>query len=170
MLSLLAPSPALAQVDGAALLQRLADYPHVTRVDHSVAEVSDHEVGLGAMQKVRGVWRFKESERLSGELTRSTWQVIDGFTSQEVLENLQAELEAGEGVTLLYSCAGRACGHAAQWANRVFRQRLLYGRQDLQQYRVYATEGEAAGRVVIYASARTADRQYLQVDVLLTAE
>ena len=47
---------------------------------------------------------------------------------------VQAELEAGEGVTLLYSCAGRACGHAAQWANRVFRQRLLYGRQDLQQY------------------------------------
>jgi hypothetical protein len=55
-----------------------------------------------------------------------------------------------------------------QWANRVFRQRVLYGREDLQRYRVYALEEAGAQyRLVVYSAARTADRQYLHVDLLL---
>ena len=69
---------------------------------------------------------------------------------------------------LLFACEGRACGHANQWANRVFGQRLLYGKSDEQRYRVIAVE-DAAGsaRVLLYSSARTADRQYLHADYLL---
>jgi hypothetical protein len=49
----------------------------------------------------------------------------------------------------------------------VFRQRVLYGREDLQRYRVYTmTQDEARYRLVVYSAARTADRQYLHVDLL----
>ena len=52
----------------------------------------------------------------------------------------------------------------------MFGQRLLYGRADDQSYRVYAVEGaEGAYRVLLYSGARTADRQYLHVDVLTLA-
>ena len=150
-----------------ALLSQLNDYPHAVEVASSESEVVDHEVGTGAMKKIRGVWQFKDSERLSGTLARNTWQIIDGFSSREVLEELLAQVEAREGSELLFACDGRACGQAAQWANRVFRQRVLYGREDLQLYRVYKlSEGERAYRLVVYSSARTADRQYLHVDLL----
>lgn len=153
------------------LLQTLNGYPHASRMDHSTAEVIDHEIGLGAMKKVRGVWQFKDSERLSGTLSRSTWQIVDGFTSVEVMEQLLVSLQDREGTELLFSCDGRACGHGSQWANRVFRQRLLYGRQDLQRYRVYAMAYDAARyRLVVYSAARTADRQYLHVDLLRIAD
>ncbi|RLA55274.1 MAG: DUF4892 domain-containing protein, partial [Gammaproteobacteria bacterium] len=153
------------------LLRQLNDYPHARLVAVSEEDVRDHEVGLGAMQKVQGAWRFKSSERHSGSLSRHTWQIVDGFTSIEVMEGLLAALEEQDGTTLLFTCDARACGQGVQWANRVFHQRVLYGREDLQRYRVYDLQVDGIEyRLAIYSSARTADRQYLHVDLLRIAD
>ena len=147
--------PLSAEVPG-ALLDQFDSYPHAVRVNHDTKSVTDHEIGLGAMRKVRGVWGFKSSERQSGELTRYTWQIIDGFTANGVLAKMEAALEAE---ALLFSCDGRSCGDGAQWANRVFGERLLYG--------VYGEDDEVASyRLVLFSSARTADRQHLHVELL----
>ena len=151
-------------------LQQLGNYPHAVTVDSSTAVVVDHLIGLDSLRKVRGVWEFEDSERLSGQLTRHTWQIIDGFSSIEVMAELEAMLaQQGEGSALLFACDGRACGKGVQWANRIFRQRVLYGREDLQRYRVYRISNNADYRLLIYAAARTADRQYLHVELLQIA-
>ena len=80
------------------------------------------------------------------------------------------KVEGDDSATLLFSCQGRACGHGAQWANRVFRERVLYGREDLQRYAVYELEGSPKYRLITYGAARTEDRQYLRVDLLELAE
>ena len=156
--------------DPLQLLQSLDDYPHAERVAYSDEQVIDHVVALGAINKVRGVCQFRESERLSGRLIRYTWQIIDGFTSREVMQELIGRLEQGAEVELLFACQGRACGKSAQWANRVFLQRILYGREDLQAYSVFGMGPEGRDRAVIYSAARTADRQYLHVELLLGLE
>jgi len=163
---LLALQAAPVRADPQALLRDIDDSAHVQRVDMSEETVVDHEIGLDAMHKVRGVWRFETSERVSGRIQRYTWQITDGFTSIEVMQTLLENVEALEGSSLLFACDGRACGHSAQWANRVFGQRVLYGRQDLQRYRVYTLLNGGEYRLMIYASARTADRQYLQANLL----
>jgi hypothetical protein len=151
------------------LLQQLDEYPHTKQIDFSELEVIDHEVGLGALQKVRGEWRFKRSERLSGSLQRHTWLIDGGFNSAEVMAKLLTSVENIEGATELFSCDGRACGRAVQWANRVFNQRVLFGREDLQRYSVFAVQGEETGRLLVYSAERTADRQYLHVEWLRIA-
>lgn len=150
------------------LLQELDDYPHAQLIASSDEQVLDYELGLGSMKKVRGVWRFKDSERKTGQLHTYTWQILDGFSSEEVMQSLQASVEERENTSMLFSCDGRSCGQGAQWANRVFRQRVLYGREDLQRYRIYAVQGPEGteNRLVIYSAARTADRQYLHVELL----
>ena len=115
---------AVATEDPRQLLTTLDEFPHAQQVAFSEDTVIDHEVGLGAMKKVRGVWQFKKSERLSGLLTSYTWQIVDGFSSQEVMRELADRLQSRAGTTLLFQCQGRACGHGAQWANRVFGQRI----------------------------------------------
>jgi hypothetical protein len=149
----------------ANVLREMDAFPHVARVSHDVKEVIDYEIGLGAMRKVRGAWSFKESERQSGELTRYTWQIIDGFTASEVLEKLEEKLVDSR---LLFSCEGRDCGRGVQWANRVFRERLLYGKDDLQRYRVYGADATSNQdfRVLLFSASRTADRQYLHAEFL----
>lgn len=158
------PSGAIAD-EPMAMLEALDAYPHAVRVSHSVETVADYEVALGAIRKVRGAWSLKHSERQSGELTRYTWQIIGGFTSAEILEELEAGLTDS---ALLFSCEGRSCGQGVQWANRVFSERVLYGRDDLQRYRVYGPVGEAVNdyRLLLFSAARTADRQYLHAELL----
>jgi len=149
------------------LLSQLGESPHVKEVAFSEQQVVDHEVGLGAIQKVRGEWRFKDSERLTGTLISYTWQIVDGFTSAAVMDQLMGSVTKEKDATVLFECKGRACGKGVQWANRVFGEQVLYGREDLQQYRVYgALQAEKAYRVVGYSAARTADRQYLRVDLI----
>ena len=165
-LCLMSLSGALASPNADALLLDLNAYPHATQISHFEKEVIDHEIGLGAVRKIRGEWRFKESERLSGTLLSYTWQVVDGFTSAQVLEKLLNSVEGKEEASLLFKCQGRACGQGAQWANKVFRERVLYGREDLQRYVVYALSNGASYRLVAYSAARSEDRQYLRVDLL----
>jgi hypothetical protein len=152
------------------LLQELNTYPHAQQISYSKEEVIDHEIGLGAIQKVRGEWRFKKSERLSGTLVSYTWQIVDRFTSAQVMEKLLNSVAKDEDARLLFTCEGRACGQGVQWANRVFRERVLYGREDLQRYAVYALQNGANYRLVIYSAARSEDRQYLRVDLLLITD
>lgn len=164
---LLALGSATIRADaGLELLQRLNEFPHAQLLDLDEEEVLDYEVGLGAMQKVGGAWRFKDSERSNGKLTSYTWQIIDGFTSIEVMDELVKEAEQLEEASLLFACEGRACGRGVQWANRVFHQPLLYGREDMQRYRAYSLGSEPGSLLILFAAARTADRQYLHAELL----
>ncbi|WP_241263363.1 DUF4892 domain-containing protein [Parahaliea mediterranea] len=150
------------------LLLELDAFPHARRVDMSRESVVDYEVGLGAMQKHLGDWQFKNSRRLDGERLRYSWQIVDGFSSREIFEGLVGEVGQLPGSELLFACEGRACGNGAQWANRVFGQRVLYGRADEQRYRIYRVGGEHY--LLAYASARTSDRQYLHAELVTLAE
>jgi uncharacterized protein DUF4892 len=151
------------------LVAFLDSIPHVVDISRSQQQVRDHEVGLGAIRKTRGAWQFKDSERLTGELSRHTWQVVDGFSSLEILERVVAQLDSMEGGAMLFACEGRSCGPGVQWANRVFGQRVLYGREELQRYKVYSIASQPAYRVLLFSSARTADRQYFHLEVLEVA-
>ncbi|MEE4278063.1 MAG: DUF4892 domain-containing protein, partial [Halieaceae bacterium] len=102
-----------------------------------------------------------------GERQAFTWRITEGFTVDDVIGELAARVERADGSRLLFSCGGVSCGSSVQWANSVFDERLLYGTQDSQEYRVYAlTDGDAEYRLMIYGAARTVDRQYLRVELL----
>ena len=153
-----------------AVLEGLQADPHLRQISLVEKTVVAHEVGLGAMRKVSGKWRFKDSERLSGTLRSYTWQVVDGFTSAQVLQKLSQSITNAQPASLLFACQGRACGQGAQWANRVFRERLLYGREALQSYAVFTFNNGTQYRLMAYSGSRSEDRQYLRVDLLRISE
>jgi hypothetical protein len=130
-------------------------------------KVRDYLIPLGAIEKIRGVWSPRESERHSGILRRFNWRVVDGYRSEELEAELAGLLDKDPRAELIFSCEARACGSSVQWANRIFNERLLYGTEESQRYRVYAvTVGETQYRMLIYASARSSDRQYLHAELL----
>ena len=147
--------------------EQLDGYPHAENIASSQKDVRNYEIGLGPIEKDGGQWKFKRSERHTGVLQRNTWQLVDGFTANEVLDEVIATLEADEQHELLFSCEGRSCGQGVQWANRVFKERILYGREEMQRYRVYSLGTPVAMyRVLFFSAARTAERQYLHIEVL----
>ncbi|MEM9256149.1 MAG: DUF4892 domain-containing protein [Pseudomonadota bacterium] len=164
------PDGSIANLQTLALgyLSLIRNYPHTELVNESSGLVQDHEVGLGAIKKVRGTWRFRDSERLTGTLSRYTWQVVDGFSASEVMDELLDAMSPEIQLTALFECDGRSCGRSVQWANRVFNNRVLYGREDLQRYRVFSLGAGGKDRLMLYSAARTADRQYLHAELLVT--
>ncbi|MFK8041735.1 DUF4892 domain-containing protein [Congregibacter sp.] len=144
----------------------LSNYPHLEEIDALSGEsVRDYLVPLGAIEKIRGVWSPRRSERVTGERTSYTWRVQDGYTSAEMVQELDGRVASQEGVTQSFSCEARACGSSVQWANRIFQQRLLYGTEVSQRYRVYTLEqGGHSYRLLVYGSARSSDRQYLHLE------
>ncbi|MEO0437261.1 MAG: DUF4892 domain-containing protein [Pseudomonadota bacterium] len=184
------PQSATADVspDTLALLDAFGQRSYLNAKREADARaVVGYTVPLGAIQKIRGQWAPRKSERLSGTLHRYTWQVANGFSSGEVINDLVDELSSDVRFELIFTCEARACGSSVQWANRVFEERLLYGREVSQRYFVYkvveATDsvsaqedesvlarpersGESVGRLLLYASARSTNRQYLHGEFL----
>jgi hypothetical protein len=150
----------------AALIQQFDEYPHTRQIRFSESKVVEQEIGLGAMQKVGGEWHFKHSERYSGTLVRYTWAIENGFSADEEMRKFLQAVAQVKGAEPLFSCDGRACGQAAQWANRVFNESELYGKEDLQHYRVIALRAKPEGRLLVYSAERTEDRQYLHLELL----
>ncbi|MFV8817186.1 DUF4892 domain-containing protein [Haliea sp. E17] len=167
---LLGLSPQLRAQTAAGILAELDQFPHTQRISFSESDVVDYEIGLGAIQKRSGVWGFKRSERLSGHRVRYTWQIVDGYDAERVLENVGSKLSTSS--ELLFSCESRGCGQGSQWANQVFGERLLYGRDEYQNYRVYGPKDPGAGdyRVLLFSAARLADRQYLHAELVTVSE
>lgn len=210
-----AADPSLAPL---AVLSNFGERAYLAATNQAETRaVNAYTVPLGAIQKVRGQWAPRKSERLSGTLYRYTWQVANGFSSEEVVNDLVEELADDARFELIYSCEARACGSSVQWANRIFEERLLYGREVSQRYFVYRVidvaeggasvpnssavvtplnngdqersvenrgptaerspdsvsddsasqvAGKSVGRLLLYASARSSNRQYLHGEFL----
>lgn len=156
----------------AGYMAYLQDEFYLQPIDEPIRhDVRYHLVPLGAVQKVRGKWGPRESERVTGRREAYTWRITDGFTVVDVVDDLDERLADDADAELRFRCGGISCGSSVQWANIVFNERLLYGTQDSQRYRVYAlAEGGGEYRLLVYGAARTVDRQYLRVELLRVDE
>ena len=117
-------------------------------------------VPLGAMQKVRGVWRLDRFEAVDAVLRRVTWEV-SGEAVGDVFDAAAKDLATV--AVEQWRCSGRTCGNAAEWANRVYQERLLYGRDEFMHYAAFKRSDGTW--LTLFSAARTADRQYLHIDI-----
>ena len=115
---------------------------------------------LGTMKKIHGVWRPETFQPIDGELERVTWQ-ISGESINTLFADVVSQLSSR--ARLQWECRGRSCGNGAEWANRVYQERLLYGRDESMNYAAFKTEEGVW--LTIFSAARTADRQYLHLDI-----
>ncbi|MEM0954533.1 MAG: DUF4892 domain-containing protein [Pseudomonadota bacterium] len=150
----------------------LADVPlqskwrYAEPYSQSGPRTTEYLLGLGALQKIRSRWRFKDSEIVAAELEQITWQVQEGFTAEEGIAWLRARLP--ENASLLFECEGRACGSSAQWASRVFEERVLYGHDDRQQYSAWRlSNADETWTLVLYGIDRANRRHFIRLDRLL---
>ncbi|WP_227171163.1 DUF4892 domain-containing protein [Marinobacter sp. CA1] len=72
---------------------------------------------------------------------------------------------------ILYQCEGRSCGRSSVWANRIFRQSILYGRDANQDYLVAAVQEDASIHLVlVYTVTRGNLTDYVWVEQLRLGE
>lgn len=144
------------------------DYPSMERfplsyiVDYRQREVPEYRLILGGLQKVNGVVRPEGEQRVAGALTRITYRIPDGHSSEEPFRHLRNQLME-KGANVLFECQGRNCGSSNYWANSIFRYSKLYG-VDRTQYYLAAQLGQSY--FVIYTVIRGNKRVYAHFEVL----
>jgi hypothetical protein len=132
----------------------------VTEQQANTVRVVNRPIPLGAMEKRDGIWRPEATMPFTGTVTRVTWQVEDQLVV-DLFTSIEERLVAGGGEKR-YGCIARSCGNASEWASKVYRQRLLYGRDEFMRYGAFRYDD--GSWVTVFSAARTASRQYLHID------
>ena len=151
----------------AAQANLLPDFPMSTLEEERSIRGASHRVMLSAIREVGDEVRAERSIRLSVDGTGRLYLLDPDAARQDArawyLEQLQAR-----NATILFQCEGRECGRSNVWANRVFDQASLYGRDANQEYLVAALEDEDGQRwlVTLYTVTRGNRRDHLWLEEL----
>lgn len=157
-------APVQAQSDRAGA----SDYPGVERfpqsyiVDYRSSDVPEYRLILGGLEKVNGVIRPEQEERIRGTLTRITYQIPDSHDSIEPFNFIKQQLQ-GTGAEVVFECHGRECGSSNYWANSIFRYSRLYGVDASQHYMAVKRGAET---FVLYTIKRGNKRVYAHLEVV----
>lgn len=132
---------------------------------YSKSKVDDHWVILGSIERIKGAVKPEADIRLSGRLNRWLWQVPVGHDVNESFQFLRKQID--DTAITLFECDGRSCGLSNDFANQVFTQSILYGRDSSQKYWVGLEAGKKPTLWVIYGGQRSNKRVYMYAEKLV---
>ena len=158
---LLASLVASVQV-AAETLPSLDPFPLAREISHLERTEPDYRLMLGGIVKINGLVRSDREQRLSANLTRTTWQLPSGYGPEAGFNFLRKQLLDHQS-RILFECSGRQCGPSSLWANEIFGQSRLYGVDSSQYYAAFELDH---GHAAVYAVRRGNGRVYLHADLL----
>ena len=157
---------------GAAQIEE-PDLPPPFASAHQVADQTTVQLRyrwiLGAVVKIGGQYVAGKEQRIDGDLLQRTFEVDQAYSTQEIFQYYQGHLQDKQFASQ-YLCQGRDCGSSHIWATQMFKQPLLYGRDESQYYltgRLSLPQGERI--VSLYVVQRGNRRNYVHVEVLTPA-
>lgn len=143
------------------------NYHNARVIFESNGETDEYVLALGSYKKIAGSWRVDRQQRLSGKLARYTLELPEGHSANNGFDFYLDQLQ-NFNFRELFHCKSRDCGTSNSWANNHFKNQLLYGLDQFQQYGAYevTTADERPFYVALYTVQRGNKRVYLQLDVL----
>jgi len=110
----------------------IALYPHTSLEYQKISSGEEHRFLLSTPKRISNTLNIEKEVLLSGERNNLLLKVKAAGTSKEAFLYYQKLLlEQGE---VSYSCEERACGSSNYWANSIFNESKLYGRDSEQYY------------------------------------
>ena len=131
------------------------------------AEAKQRRLILGPLKKIKNTLAPVRQQFVRGTLRAETYFVPDERRVEPVRAFLDGRLDlAGE---TLYECQGRTCGSSNYWANTVFGERILYGPEQYQSYRIVRMAGVPERYLAAYVGQRGTRKIYVHVQLVIAA-
>jgi hypothetical protein len=149
----------------------ITPFPKAT-LEREVAIVSSgHRVLFSPVREISNEIRSESMARLAVDGVGQLMQVNVDSSRTDAREYYLSELKARD-ADILYRCEGRGCGRSNVWANQIFQQATLYGRDTNQDYLVAAYRGanDRPNLVLVYTVTRGNNREYVWVEQLNVAD
>lgn len=119
------------------------------------------------VREVNNAIRSASKARLPVKGVGILYQILEGANREEARDHYLNELQA-RGAQVLFECSGRGCGRSNVWANQVFEQSTLYGRDANQDYLIAGSvdENGKPSLTLVYTVTRANQREYVWVEQL----
>ncbi|WP_370978890.1 DUF4892 domain-containing protein [Agaribacterium sp. ZY112] len=127
-------------------------------------ETIEYRLTLSSLKNVNAQIVAEQERWIKGDLNSQTWE-FDSALSKDEAWSLLERLVTSVGASELYACDGLACGASNAWANERFNNKVLYGMDASQRYRVFSlNQGQEIW--VLYFVQRGNRRIYAHLDQL----
>jgi len=132
---------------------------------------SGHLVLFSPVREVNDAIRSDSMAKLAVRGSGRLYEISRDATREAARDHYQSVLQA-RGAQVLFQCSGRSCGRSNVWANQIFGQATLYGRDTDQDYLIAAhTNGtNQTWLTLVYTVTRGNQREYVWVEHLEVAE
>ena len=119
------------------------------------------------VREVNNEIRSASMARLPVKGVGQLFRVQQGASREEARDHYLSQLQA-RGAQILFECAGRGCGRSNVWANQIFEQSMLYGRDANQDYLIAGSidENGKPSLTIVYTVTRANQREYVWVEQL----
>ncbi|MBK1871690.1 DUF4892 domain-containing protein [Marinobacter sp. 1-3A] len=133
-------------------------------------ESSGHLVLFSPVREVNNEIRSETMARLPVSGEGRLYQISRDANRREALEHYLGQLNQ-RGAQILFECSGIRCGRSNVWANQIFNQPVLYGRDGTQDYLVAGVVADDGTRWLtsVYTVTRGNLREYVWVEHLKVA-
>lgn len=130
-------------------------------------ESDGHLVLFSPVREIRDEIRSEVMARLAVTGTGQLYEIEPDATREAAREHFLAQLR-GRGAQVLYQCSGVDCGRSNVWANQIFQQPRLLGRDSEQDYVAAAVEDDTGRQwlTLVYTVTRGNLREYVWVEHL----
>ena len=130
-----------------------------------------HLVLFSPVREVNNEIRSASMARLPVKGLGQLFEVQGGANREEARDHYLRELQA-RGAQILFECSGRNCGRSNVWANQIFDQSSLYGRDNNQDYLVAGSvdENGQPWLTLVYTVTRANQRQFVWVEHLVAPQ
>ncbi|QQD20999.1 DUF4892 domain-containing protein [Oceanospirillaceae bacterium ASx5O] len=160
----------LVGCSGVLQAQTIQPFPQSQLDDEQRRTLTDHRVVISGLTRTQATTVPTRELRLSGELWRRVWAVEQRFTLPEVADHFFRQLDDLE---ILYQCKALDCGSSHFWANEIFRNARLVGREQFQHYRVALQQEAGSDKktlYVLYVMQRGTRQVMVNLDVFTTTD
>ena len=131
----------------------------------------EYRLVLSELKRIEAITVGEIERFIVGDVSRQLWQASSSHELSDVLAHYRQQLPEAQ---VLYSCHGLDCGSSNFWANKIFMNAKLYGRDAKQDYVVLFEPAKSKKQnhtlYVIYAVQRSKQKTYFNIDVIKTRD
>jgi hypothetical protein len=141
------------------------DFPRAELVKETISKNSEYRLVLSELKRKQAITSGEVERLISGDVKRQFWQLSVNHEVEQILEHFLAQWK---GAQVMYRCSGLDCGSSNFWANKIFNNAKLYGRDANQAYVVVLMPGKPNRIYVLYAVQRSKQKLYFNLDEIVT--
>ena len=155
------------QAHAAERIKIMEAFPRAELMDESQLSNTEYRLVLSGLKRKRATTSGEVERLITGNVDRQFWQISTNHEVEQILEHF---LSQWQGAQIMYRCSGLDCGSSNFWANDIFNNAKLYGRDAQQAYVVAMIPGNPNRIYVLYAVQRSKQKLYFNLDQITSSD